>query len=67
MINMVRFLNDIASESDDYDLRQIMRSTYMKGDISLSFQTEPSFFESISVLGNNQKVLVIRDQDILNE
>jgi len=58
---MVRFLNDIASLSDDDELREIVSKTYMKGEISLSFESEPSFFNSIAILGESQEVLIIRD------
>lgn len=58
---MERFSSEIASISDDFELRQIQKITSMSGDISLSFQSEPSFFEAISVLGSNQDVIVIRD------
>ena len=58
---MARFLNDIASLSDDDELREILSKTYMKGEISLSFESEPSFFNSISILGESQEVLIIRD------
>ena len=58
---MERFSSEIASISDDFELRQIQKITSMSGDISLSFHSEPSFFEAISVLGSSQDVIIIRD------
>ena len=58
---MERYSIEIAKESDDFDLREILRNTKMQGDISLSFETEPSFFNAISILGEKQTVLSIRD------
>ena len=33
---MERYSIEIAKESDDFDLREILRNTKMQGDISLS-------------------------------
>lgn len=58
---MEKYLFDIAKKSDDSDLREILKNTRMEGDISLTFETEPSFFKAISILGEKQTVLSIRD------
>ena len=44
---MVKFSIDIAKKSDDADLKNILRKTHMPGDMSLTFETEPSFFKAI--------------------
>ena len=58
---MEKYSIEIAKKSDDTDLREVLRRTQMKGDISLSFETNPSFFKSISILGEKQTVLSIRE------
>ena len=58
---MERYSIEVAKESDDADLREVLRETQMKGNISLSFETEPSFFKSIAILGEKQTVLSIRE------
>lgn len=60
---MVKFSIDIAKKSDDADLKNILRKTHMPGDMSLTFETEPSFFKAISILGIKQTVLAIRDEE----
>ena len=60
---MVKFSVDIAKKSDDADLRNILSKTSMPGDISISLETEPSFFKALSVIGTKQTVLVIRDEE----
>ena len=58
---MTKFSINIAKKSDDDNLRTVLRKTVMPGEMSLSFETEPSFFKAISIIGENQIVLVIRD------
>ena len=58
---MTKFSINIAKKSDDDNLRTVLRKTVMRGDMSLTFETEPSFFKAISIIGEKQTVLVIRD------
>ena len=58
---MTKFSINIAKKSDDDNLRTVLRKTVMPGEISLCFETEPSFFKAISIIGEKQIVLVIRD------
>lgn len=52
----------LGTLEDDSDLRECLRSTPMNGSISIAFETEPSFFDAISVQGKKQEVIVCRDQ-----
>ncbi|MGH1363847.1 MAG: hypothetical protein ACRBF0_09835 [Calditrichia bacterium] len=55
---------DIASakQSDDADLRRLLRENSMPGRISLSFRREPSFFEAIQVEGERTHVVTAKDK-----
>ena len=55
----------LGTLEDDSDLRKCLRSTPMDGSISVAFETEPSFFDAISVQGKRQQVIVCKNQDQL--
>lgn len=52
----------LANEQDDLQLRECIKRNEMEGEISLSFETEPSFFDAISVQGRDLDVIVGEDE-----
>jgi hypothetical protein len=57
---MNSFKVELADKKDDLDLRRILRENYMDGDISLTLQREPDFFNSLSVEGRENQVVIAR-------
>jgi len=57
---MAQFKIELAQREDDRDIRRILRENPMQGDISLTFQREPSFFNSLVVEGKQNQVVVGR-------
>ena len=55
----------IASEKDDFDLKKCLRSIPMEGSISIAFETEPSYFNAITVQGKKQQVVICKDENQL--
>ena len=58
---MSRYQFDLAGPTDDFEIRQVMANTPMPGSVELSFQHEPSYFESSQVLGPRRETIVCRD------
>jgi hypothetical protein len=52
----VRFA--LASERDDAAIRQLLRASPMRGDISLSFEREPGYFLGCGVAGAEDRTIV---------
>jgi len=48
----------LAEKSDDELLRDCLRKNEMSGSISVSFETEPSFFNALSVQGGESQVII---------
>jgi hypothetical protein len=57
---MAQFRIELAQREDDKDIRRILRENPMQGDISLAFQREPSFFDSLAIEGKQNQVVVGR-------
>ena len=60
---MRRFEFDLATESDDAALRQILSETPMPGSISVTFQREPNYFAGSVVDGPFRQVGVCRETE----
>ena len=58
---MAKYLSKIASDIHDDSIKRILKDTTMSGDISVSFETEPSFFDAIHVLGKKNDVLIVEE------
>ena len=58
---MSRFRIELARNEDDSHIRRILRENPMQGDISLTFQREPNFFDSLVVEGRENQVGVGRE------
>ena len=58
---------DLARPSDDAELRRILRETPTPGEISISFQREPSFFEASDVEGPFHQTVVARRLDQIGQ
>lgn len=58
---MSRFRFDIARESDDASLRQLLRSTPSDGQLRIAFCREPSYFDGSSVEGESRQTIICRD------
>ncbi len=56
-----RFRFELATAADDADLLRLLRLTPMEGDVRVSLQREPSFFQAAAVEGPDHHVLVVRD------
>ena len=53
---------DLATPADDLELRQLLRRNRIPGPISVTFEREPSFFDSCHVRGDYFQVGVGRDR-----
>ncbi|MDO8509299.1 MAG: hypothetical protein Q7S27_06490 [Nanoarchaeota archaeon] len=53
----------LVDKEDDAQLRECMRLNEMPGAISIAFETEPSFFDALSVLGKEQQVVAGKTDD----
>ena len=58
---------DLATEADDGALRAILKNTSMPGEISLSFQREPSFFAAERAGNLYSQVIAARERNCLPE
>ena len=54
---------DLAKESDDLELRQLMKKIVTPGNIELKFCREPNFFNSLASEGTWHQVMVVRYGD----
>lgn len=52
----------LAGDSDDADLRRLLRDMPMPGAISISLEREPNFFAGIRAEGDEHQTLLCRDQ-----
>jgi hypothetical protein len=53
---------DLATSADDLELRQLLRRNPIPGPISVTFEREPSFFDSCRIRGDFVQVGVGRDR-----
>ena len=58
---MAKYLSKIASDIHDDSPERILKDTTMSGDISVSFETETSFFDAIHVLGKKMMFLSLKN------
>ncbi len=58
---MSRFQFELAGPADDADLRHVLASTPMAGQMAVSFQREPSWFGAAVVDGFARQVVACRD------
>ena len=59
---MSRFQFELATFQDDPALRQLVAETPMRGNVSVSFRREPSFFRAAATEGHSTQVIVARDR-----
>lgn len=52
----------LATAADDRELRELLRNSPVPGQISVTFEREPSFFDSCHIRGNFFQVCVGRDR-----
>src|SRR4051812_31458452 len=57
----VRF--EVATRAHDAAIRQLLRETPMQGQISLSMQREPSFFDAAAIEGAEHRTIIAIDAD----
>lgn len=57
---MSRYRFELADEADDAQLREVLAATPMDGDIAVSFQREPSYFDAAVVGGDFVQTVVGR-------
>lgn len=61
---MSRQLNfSLAGAEDDVELRALLRSQYLPGWVSLSFEREPNYFAAAALEGHWHRVLVARETE----
>ncbi len=61
---MVRYVFDLASSTDDAQLRNVLRQTPMKSALAtITYESEPSFFQSSCPAGADTDIIVCRDTD----
>ena len=56
-----RFAIELANQADDAELRGLLRRSSISGSISVTFEREPSFFDSCGVRGDFFQVGIGRD------
>jgi len=56
------FTFQVANEQDDEDLRKLIASSVMPGDLAVTFEREPNFFLGCSTLGSFCEILTARSQ-----
>src|SRR5258706_136240 len=56
-----RFRFELATAEDDAQLRQRMAEDWMRGDLSISFRREPSYFAACAVQGIETQVIKCTD------
>jgi hypothetical protein len=54
---------ELASRDDDEHIRECLRKNAMSGEISITFETEPSYFDALSVQGKENKVIIGKTND----
>ncbi len=57
-----RFDIELATAADDHELCELLRSSPIPGRISVTFEREPSFFDSCQIRGDFFQVAVGRDR-----
>ncbi len=61
---MVRYVFDLATSADDAPLRQVLRETPMESSLAtVTYESEPSFFQSSCPDGAETDVMICRDTD----
>jgi hypothetical protein len=60
---MPSLIFELATESDDPDLRRLLRENPIPGSISLSFEREPNYFNASAVEGAFHQTIVARESD----
>jgi hypothetical protein len=60
-MNNTRFY--LGSREDDSDIKKCLRDNPIPGTISLSFETEPSYYMALDVQGKNNKTVICRTHD----
>jgi hypothetical protein len=56
-----RFRFELATRSEDAQLRALLRETPMEGPVWVTFRREPSYFDAAAVEGPDCQVLTVRD------
>ncbi|MBO8170883.1 MAG: hypothetical protein H0Z33_03220 [Bacillaceae bacterium] len=57
---MATYTFDLAKASDESQLRQLLRETPMKGEISVVFAREPDYFHATRIEGEDYRILTAR-------
>ena len=57
---------EVATESDDTDLRRLLRENPIQGSISLSFEREPCYFDASIIEGSFHHTIIAREADMGN-
>jgi hypothetical protein len=60
---MSRYRFQLATRSDDAELREILADTPMPGRITVRYQREPSYFDGAVVYGSFHQVIIGRDDE----
>src|SRR5882762_6690628 len=60
-INGLSFV--VATRAHEAAIRQLLRDTPMQGQISLSMQREPSFFEAAAIEGTEHRTIIAIEAD----
>ncbi len=63
---MTKFTIGLATRGDDALIRKCLRDNSIPGSISVTLETEPSFFDSLSVIGVESQVIVSKcDEEVM--
>ena len=60
---MKNYKIELASREDDKHIRKCLKENAMQGEISVTFETEPSYFDALSVQGKENRVIIGRTND----
>ena len=57
----------LAESTDDLRIRHLLKSSPMEGKISISMETEPSYFDALQVQGKESQVMILtRGDEVIN-
>jgi len=58
---MSRFIFELGNKEDDYEIRRLLGSIEIEGNVKMIYTRDPSFFNSLVIDGEKVEVIVCRD------
>ena len=60
---MSKFIAKLATNEDDKLLRDCLRNSEIEGSISVAFETAPSFFDAVSIQGDESQIITVKSKE----